>query len=367
MAENYKLSERDPLPNVVRIETLTEDELKYYTSIFGDAALTVQNKIRTSFRQDPLTFYGFMQNDQLTVSYNSSWESGKMKSIFDIVTKGNDGGKTDKLTKNISGKITNAISGVATSIYRAVTVLGSKVGLNPAVTGNATKKYMNGFSATVPSVSCGWYLPQQLQQAVLGLLNLHNMIYPQSPNFNAEESQALTEQVGNVIRDIAGGDFSDAGRGFIDIGEVQLDNIRDLSNSLIDVALNSDNPSAIDNVQTQISTASTFASDVFGLDISIEPRPVKLSIGNKATFEPLILNSMTIKMSKESFLKDFNGKLKLIPQFITVDLGFDYWMLPTARKNKTKFMGLNMFSVDKNGTRRTASALDFNDVFGGNK
>lgn len=367
MAENNqnKYTTRQPLPNVVKIETMTEDEMKYYTTIFGDVALTAQHKLRSMLNRKPSIFYGFMQNDTLQIQNSAGWaesqvgSGGSTEKAGSISAASSKKGIINKFSSKLS-LLTGAVSAVGQTLKNVFfnETVRNALGISMNVTGNATQKYYKSFSTSIPNITCGWYMPQQMQQAVLGMMRLHNMVYPQTLGYNKDLGDDI-ESALNAVTDTLDKNFSSglAGNNTSDPSQEDTDFLSNASKLLSQVSGNTNGANVIANLSTALEEGA-------GINLTLQPLPVKLSIGNKAYFEPVVITGMNITMSKESFLKDFgNGRVKLIPQFITVDLTFDYWMVPNPHKNRTAYMGLPMFK----NTPVQSNAPTIDDVFGGNR
>lgn len=337
---------RDPLPNILRIETLSKNALKEYVTIYGDISQDIQHKLRTEVGiSNDLLFYGFMQNDSLSVNMTANWSQGESKTILDkaadVIGPSNSANPSgaDRLKTSISSFLGLGAKALTPNVTRLL-------GANATATGSTTQKHFESISISGGSIKCGWYLPQSLKQAVIGLKTLTEMAYPQSisdkrKNTVPGESETTLDTIKDGISAL-GGQVSD-------VFSTDQDTFKKLNELAAKQLANAD--------------FAQIGEDFLGVNITFDPRPVRISIGNKAVLEPMVLTNLNIRFSKESFLKTYSdGTKKMLPEFVMVEIGYDYWLIPGPLKNKMKLLGLPMFSKSTD-TQFMRSSLENDEEF----
>lgn len=327
-----------PLPNVLKIEVLTAEELKSYSSIIGDISFSLREKIRNyqSISRDNLnTFYSFLQGGDLEFKIVNEYENGSVGLISKAL------GEVSKANKSVSTVGSLIKSGVTDLAGIDFTSFGA----------SSRKTYKGSTISTADSVTCGWYLPQSLAQARIGIKTLMDIVYPSPFDFDR-------------LRNDVGIDTT-AGTNII--------NINDRVSTLIDAIDNKD--AANENTQKQTTNTSPLlstvddlvnlipkvvaeAKDAFGASVNLEPLPVRVYIGTKMILEPMVIKSVTIKMSKESFYANVknsepyysrsnsDSSTILLPEFVHITIGFDYWLQPGQDKNRLSMLGMNIFTKE---------------------
>lgn len=342
----------DPLPNIIRIETLSKNALKEYLTIYGDISQDIQHSLRNiAGLDDELLFYGFMQNETMSINMTTSWERESSKTVLDRF--GNEQSVSQKLEPTFIDRLKTSVSAVASGANKLLEPKVTRaVGVNSSLTGSSTQKHFKGIDIGGGSITCGWYLPQSLKQAVIGLKTITEMIYPQSiaskrTNYNSRQRDNTLGIIDDSVKDISG-------------------QISHILNQNKDILIKLKN---LASQQIANGDWAAVGEDFLGLNLTFDPRPVRISIGNKAVLEPMIIKSLDIKFSKESFLKTFDdNSKKLLPEFVMVTISYEYWLTPGPLKNKMKLLGLPMFSTsdDRNFKRSTLGDSEFNNVFNRN-
>jgi hypothetical protein len=104
------------------------------------------------------------------------------------------------------------------------------------------------------------------------------------------------------------------------------------------------------------------AANFFGVDVTINPLPVRLKVGDMYHLEPLVIKEYTIKMSQELYYTDvsYSGspQVAALPMHVTVDIKFDWWMLPSPMRNVNKVFGMPLYNYKEDGSD-TATAANF--------
>jgi hypothetical protein len=314
--KNRGLSENNPLPNIVRIESLTKVARERYLKGLN----TIRDIGRTGKGNDKEVFYGFTSADSKTNGFQLSSDWAKSGNGMGVL------GAVKGLAKSGS-----KLPGVGGILNFANSALDIGVGLADAATGLTGTDYKSIGGATIKdykgtnlkgfSVSCGWYLPEQYKTCVKSVSQLIKMAYPKSAS------------------------ASDISNGVIKA----LDTIKNSTVNLFTDA-NSTEPTSKDVsgepgvVKSYIDKAGDGVASLFGFDLTFDPIPVRVSMGDYIDIEPLVITSIQLDYSKDLYIQP-NGKF--MPLFCTVTIGFDFWMNPSPDLEFLKVLGQEMIGTDE--------------------
>lgn len=284
-----------PLPNVVRITRLSPDEREEYTSILGKAGLDLGHKLQDSlgaYDPDASVFYGFSQQDNFSLKMSPKWEGANVTN-FDL---GGLFGTASRKSPILAG-----LGATGLAISKGASAVGRFLSAGSSSTGVSTMKKYKGFGLTGFPVTVGWYLPQSIKQCKLGIKILSEMANPRP---------LRTDILSNSRNELNG-----------DESRTQYDLITDA-------------------IERMFGTVDENILPLFGRTVTFDPQPVRVEIGNRVRLEPVVITGYEIKFSKEVF---YNGK-ELLPQFVFVNLNFDFWLVPNPMDNKTTMLGVPMFN-----------------------
>jgi hypothetical protein len=82
-------------------------------------------------------------------------------------------------------------------------------------------------------------------------------------------------------------------------------------------------------------------NEFFGGSLTMNPMPVRLTMGHILDIEPLVITNVSIKGSKEQFMTDDGSN---IPLFLTANISFDMWMNPDPNKGYLRWLGDDIFN-----------------------
>lgn len=392
-------SEKLPNPNVIRIEVLSPSAKAAYLN-GGLYAMT--NKFQQSLMETMLyddatkPFYGFFDPEEtagITFGVSASWE------------KGNHGfGEVAKVLRNVTsavssipvvGAVGNAagrVIGAAEKIGKYSKDMANAAGLNTESTGACTmrdfKRATFDFNKTV---KCKWYMPEQEYMARLSISRLLTLTFLRSANMDDKDvlgklTSAISEltssqewentfssidSIGNEIAgmgksvvklgksyatDVLGGGIVNGATGLMNdatewVGEFThavsstwgLNEKAETAKNAL--APSEDTKSLAGDVMKQIVNGGTDilmkVNSFFGGNLTVNPFPVRVTIGHILDIEPVVIEKVTFHTSKEQFISEDGTH---IPLYITADIQFGMWMTPDPKKGFIRWMGDDVFN-----------------------
>ena len=392
-------SEKLPNPNVIRIEVLSPSAKAAYLN-GGLYAMTnkFQQALMESMLYDDATkpFYGFVDPEEtagVTFGVTASWE------------KGNHGfGEVAGVLKNVTGavsripvvgavgKVAGGVIGAAEKIGEYSKKMANAAGLNTDSTGACTmrdfKRATFDFNKTV---KCKWYMPEQEYMARLSISRLLTLTFLRSANMDDKDvlgklTSAISELTSsqeweNTMSSISsiGSEIVGMGKSVVKLGKSYAtdvfgggivnwgadaaesigDFMSDLSNAVSDtwglnekaeaaknaLAPSEDTKSLAGDVMKQIVNGGTDilvkVNSFFGGNITVNPFPVRVTIGHILDIEPVVIENVTFHASKEQFISEDGTH---IPLYITADIKFGMWMTPDPKKGFIRWMGDDVFN-----------------------
>jgi len=393
-------SEKLPNPNVVRIEVLSPSAKATYLN-GGLYAMTnrFQQALMESMLYNDATkpFYGFFDpkdNEGVEFGLTASWEKGKhgfgeltetLNGVAGAVSHIPVVGKAGSNALGFMGKITKTVGDFSTKMANAA-------GLNTDSTGACTLKDFKGATFNFDkTVKCKWYMPEQENMARLSISRLLTLAFVRSANMDDKDlvgklTKAVAEltssqdykdtmasvgefasdakkglsQFGSAVSNKVGevtGAIGGAIRKYVPLGDEMMDYGNDLgefyskkAGEAIDAAKNKLTPDA-DTMKLASDVMKMAANDglnfmlkinsFFGGNITVNPFPVRLTLGHILDIEPLVIRGVTFHSSKEQFISEDGTH---IPLYITADIQFDMWMTPDPKKGFIRWMGDDVFN-----------------------
>ena len=338
-----------PKANLVRIQVLTPAEReKYLGSIDAAIDKNVKSPIyNTIYDGDPI-FYGVMQGDNdLSFGITPDWQkSGAGGSLGGMIR---DFASQTELGKTV---------GAAGDIMKAMT------GINGSATGSATMQSFEGVGLEGFTVDCAWYLPEQWNLCILSLRNISRMAYPvQVPD------EQLAAAIGNGVNAtqnaIAGVTATDAQQKAID-NEKDEGKKAEMQGNLREQGKNKDMGSAIMGKAVGAAgaglvastSALTYVNDLLGRNLTLDPIPVRCSIGHYVEIEPLVISGIKYSFSKDTFIHEKTGRH--LPVTCSISITFKFWMTPAPKLEFMQLIGREMFGegIDNKVARDAAAAID---------
>lgn len=392
-------SEKLPNPNVIRIEVLSPSAKAAYLN-GGLYAMTnkFQHALMETMLYDDATkpFYGFVDPEEtagVTFGVTASWE------------KGNHGfGEVAGVLKNVTGavsripvvgavgKVAGGVIGAAEKIGEYSKNMANAAGLNTDSTGACTmrdfKRATFDFNKTV---KCKWYMPEQEYMARLSISRLLTLTFLRSANMDDKDvlgklTSAISELTSsqeweNTMSSISsiGSEIVGMGKSVVKLGKSYATDVlgggivngaTDLMNGAAEwvgefqnavsgtwglnekaeaaknaLAPSEDTKSLAGDVMKQIVNGGTDilmkVNSFFGGNITVNPFPVRVTIGHILDIEPVVIENVTFHASKEQFISEDGTH---IPLYITADIKFGMWMTPDPKKGFIRWMGDDVFN-----------------------
>lgn len=381
-------------PNVVRIEVLSPAARRRYLNgglAFGNRGTTsfqAEADMCKQFMTDAFTegdcwkpFYGItdQSTDTISLSFTSDWQANKGATSGINSFVGKLAGATANVAGNGAQKAGGAISAFAglagnkalkflgTSLG-GLTTLGGKaikavtenigelpkileamydsVGADYKMSGACTlRQFVGSNFKPAKQITCKWYMPEQEKLARISIGRLIRMSYSRGlrTNMNTEDYRKMLDYmcgaaITNIVHPIA-------------------DNIGIATN---------DKKVSFDDALSAVANAAEFGGDklaslaeelgyaggavvpavlgAFGNTMTIDPLPVRLTVGHILDVEPLVITGVSLVCSKEQYVSPDGSHL---PLFVTAKIDFDMWMMPNPNTGFIQFMGDPLFRQDE--------------------
>lgn len=392
-------SEKLPNPNVIRIEVLSPSAKAAYLN-GGLYAMTnrFQQALMESMLYDDATkpFYGFFDPEEtagVTFGVSASWAKGShgFGEVANVL-KGVAGAVSKVPVVGAVGSVAGGLIGAAKKIGDYSKKMANAAGLNTDSTGACTMRDFKSatfdFSKTV---KCKWYMPEQEYMARLSISRLLTLTFLRSTNMDDKDvlgklTSAISELtsskewentmssissigseivgIGKSIGKLGKSYATDVLGGGIVNGATDLMNgagemIGDISNAVSGtwglnekaeaaknaLAPSEDTKSLAGDVMKQIVNGGTDilmkVNSFFGGNITVNPFPVRVTIGHILDIEPVVIEKVTFHASKEQFISEDGTH---IPLYITADIQFGMWMTPDPKKGFIRWMGDDVFN-----------------------
>lgn len=307
-----------PKANVVRISILPPERRQQYLGTI-DAAVdkNIKTQVYKKLFNDNPVFYGIMQGDaKQAITLSSDWGANTSSTSI---------GST---LRHLGGK-----TAVGDFFSGAGDMLKAASGINASVTGSATMKTFNGTKLGDFSVDCGWYLPEQLGLCVHSLRMISRMACPmQMPD------KMLKDAISSAVQTLSGvtDNKADLTEQFNASGDTnfasQLNDLRKANNG---------KGGAVHPVISISANAVENTNNALGRNLTLDPLPVRCSLGHYIDIEPLVINSVAIDFSKDTFVDEPTGRH--IPVTCNVKISFQFWMTPAPKLEFLSLLGYEMF------------------------
>lgn len=326
-----------PKPNILRIEVLDgKARERYLGSLQKFADREIKQTLYDNFVPATETvFYGFIKNQgNQGVSVTTRWggEGGTGGLLGDIRASIDKAASGGSFLGNVAGVASNAIN-AGENIENAVKAV---TGLDANLTGSASLKRVSGVEVGSFEVSCGWYLPEQLNLAIASLRILTRMAYPRQI-----ADQAIEKFIG------------DAARATVNKAEQEIDKFFTGANNVP--------PSQTDATQENLEAteggiagvvgglaeagvgAYNAFNSIVGRNLTLDPLPVRVSIGQYIDIEPMVITDIKIEFSKEQWVAPNKRHL---PIFCEVSISVSSWLNPAPELEFMQLLGTEMFGLD---------------------
>ena len=354
-----------PNPNVIRIEVLSPSaRAQYLNSGIYAMANRFQQALKESFIDGIQPFYGFFDPEKtqgVEFAVHASWDknsnhgfgevAGIMKKVTGAVSKVPVVGSVGKLG-------TGVIQG-AEVIDAVAKDMANIAGIDTNSTGACTMKDFSGVDFKFnKKVVCSWYLPEQENMARLSISRLIKLAYVRHMNMdNKDVVGALTKAASEMM---AGPEWQSMTSTISQMGSeimsapVVGETMDDLGHMINGLRLtaeengrlpSSDTMKVIADVAKQIANGGIDAmiklNSFFGGNLTMNPFPVRLTMGHILDIEPVVITNVQFSSSKEQFITEDGTH---VPLWITASIDFDMWMIPDPKKGFIRWMGDDVFN-----------------------
>ena len=354
-----------PNPNVIRIEVLSPSaRAQYLNSGIYAMANRFQQALKESFIDGIQPFYGFFDPEKtqgIEFAVHASWDknsnhgfgevAGIMKKVTGAVSKVPVVGSVGKLG-------TGVIQG-AEVIDAVAKDMANIAGIDTNSTGACTMKDFSGVDFKFnKKVVCSWYLPEQENMARLSISRLIKLAYVRHMNMdNKDVVGALTKAASEMM---AGPEWRSMTSTISQMGSeimsapVVGETLGDLGHMINGLRLtaeengllpSSDTTKVIVDVAKQIANGGIDAmiklNSFFGGNLTMNPFPVRLTMGHILDIEPVVITDVQFSSSKEQFITEDGTH---VPLWITASINFDMWMIPDPKKGFIRWMGDDVFN-----------------------
>lgn len=329
------LSTSLPKPNVVRIEVLPSYVRQsflggYYSK--GDAVKA--NLMAAGTNKDSyLPFYGIAAGDMSAPSFgvSASWNPSKKQGFSHMM------GLISKAAGMVSDTLSNGVSGAHKVIQGSEKMMNQWLGIDNVSTGTSTIKTLGGVSMSISApIKVTWYMPEQSQMCRIGIERLINLAYVHGlgGDYASEQAKMMNEAVGEVVNK-ASSWTPDSTLGHAVKGTAMALGLGDEAMSVF----------TKENIQGTIETIKAF-NKFFGGNMTINPLPVRVSIGHIINMEPMVIRDVNFTCSPEQFIADDGSH---IPIFVHASISVEPWMNPGPDKQFFSFIGDEVFASKNEG------------------
>ena len=354
-----------PNPNVIRIEVLSPSaRAQYLNSGIYAMANRFQQALKESFIDGIQPFYGFFDPEKtqgVEFSVHAKWD-----------TNSNHGfGEVAGIMKKVTGAfskvpVVGSVGKLGTGVIQGAEVMDAVAkdmaniaGIDTNSTGACTMKDFGGSDFKFnKKVVCSWYLPEQENMARLSISRLIKLAYVRHMNMdNKDVVGALTKAASEMM---AGPEWQSMTSTISQMGAeimsapVVGETLGDLGHMINGLRLtaeengllpSSDTTKVIVDVAKQIANGGIDAmiklNSFFGGNLTMNPFPVRLTMGHILDIEPMVITDVQFSSSKEQFITEDGTH---VPLWITATIGFDMWMIPDPKKGFIRWMGDDVFN-----------------------
>jgi len=334
--EGRELRTQAPKPNIIRIELLDGSaRTRYLGTIQAAFDNTVKKAVYDNFApKSESVFYGFLKNQGIQgLNLNADWSgTGGSGGLLGDLRSSLKAGSGTSLIGEVASAASSAID-VASAIEKAAKSFG---GFDSNLTGSSSIKQVKGVDMGDLSVSCGWYLPEQLSLASASLRILTRMVYPR------QVADEVLEQFARDTADVITGKSNE-------LDEVQRQQnglapaVDDGTQELIKETDGGIVQQTARGVAGGIARGYTGFNSLVGRNLTVDPLPVRISVGHYIDLEPLVITGIDISFSREQWVSP-NGRH--LPIFCDVDIKFSSWLNPAPKLEFMQLLGTEMFGLD---------------------
>lgn len=357
----HPLSENLPKPNVIRIEVLPGYVRQHYVKGFYAAGDKIKQSLM-NLAQDSsayLPFYGILANEiNPEFSVSASWSpstkggfataatlvsdiAGGIKGFGKSMTGGK--GKIGALGNLVGGAVSGIAGGVqgfvdttASLVNSGERLLSTYGGIDNVSTGTTTVKTLQSVNLSFgTSATVKWYMPEQAKMCRMGIERLTKMAYVHSMAGNVEA------QMGKAVEDLVQNNIAPRvdGKGSL-FGDTDYAMYGDLLRKYV----------TQDNVAGVLGKIRT-ANEFFGNNMTVNPLPVRVSIGHILDLQPMVITNVSFHCSAEQFISEDGTH---IPIWVSASINFQPWMNPGPDNEFFSFLGDEIFGPERTVTENEA-------------
>lgn len=373
-----------PNPNVIRIEVLSPSaRAQYLNSGIYAMANRFQQALKESFIDGIQPFYGFFDPEKtqgVEFAVHAKWDANSNHGFGEVagIMKKVTGAFSKVPVVGSVGKLGTGVIQGAEVIDAVAKDMANIAGIDTNSTGACTMKDFGGSDFRFnKKVVCSWYLPEQENMARLSISRLIKLAYVRHMNMDNKdvvgaltkaasemmagpEWQSMTSTISQMGSEIMSapvvdrvvGDLGHLANGLrMSAEEGNLGDLGHLANGLrmtaeeTDFLPNADTTKVIVDVAKQIANGGIDAmiklNSFFGGNLTMNPFPVRLTMGHILDIEPVVITDVQFSSSKEQFITEDGTH---VPLWITATIGFDMWMIPDPKKGFIRWMGDDVFN-----------------------
>lgn len=354
-----------PNPNVIRIEVLSPSaRAQYLNSGIYAMANRFQQALKESFIDGIQPFYGFFDPEKtqgVEFSVHAKWDTNSNHGFGEVagIMKKVTGAFSKVPVVGSVGKLGTGVIQGAEVIDAVAKDMANIAGIDTNSTGACTMKDFGGSAFKFnKKVVCSWYLPEQENMARLSISRLIKLAYVRHMNMdNKDVVGALTKAASEMM---AGPEWQSMTSTISQMGSeimsapVAGETLGDLGHMINGLLLtaeengilpSSDTTKVIVDVAKQIANGGIDAmiklNSFFGGNLTMNPFPVRLTMGHILDIEPVVITDVQFSSSKEQFITEDGTH---VPLWITATIGFDMWMIPDPKKGFIRWMGDDVFN-----------------------
>lgn len=387
-------SEKLPNPNVIRIEVLSPSAKSHY---LNGGLYAITNRFQQALMENMMypgsiePFYGFFDPETQGVAFGISaqWDQNRKHGFGEMIStvKSISNGISKVPFGNTIGKVGSGVADAVGGFADFAEKMANRAGFDTNSTGACTLKDFKGSSFNFDkTIVCRWYMPEQENMARLSISRLLMLTFVRSVNREnkdivGELTKAVSEMTespewkdtmsavsdfGNEVKDYwntnviepvkqkvrdaanadttasLGGEVLKRGAQGIMVGDYLVDQavsaVKNLApdKDTMDLATDVIRMAANEGIDFMLKV-NTF----FGGNLTVNPFPVRLTMGHILDIEPLVIERVDFESSKEQFITEDGTH---IPLFITARIKFGMWMTPDPKKGFIRWMGDDVFN-----------------------
>lgn len=253
-----------------------------------------------------------------------------------------------------AGSGAKAIGGLMGKMPSMAEGILQDVGVSINHAGAASLKRYSGTTITPPpSITCKWYMPEQGNLARLSIQRLLHMSYMRA--FRDNSAQAMATLVSyaagankkalakamsnnNENRAVVKANNDDnalvsKAKEWVDKGAGKIDDVAAGVQSVLSKLEEAGGKALGSTIMSYLGASEGFA-------LTMDPLPVRLTVGHVLDMAPLVITSVKLSCSKEQFISPDGSH---IPLFITATIAFDTWLNPLPQHDFLEIMGDQVF------------------------